>query len=542
MPDDLDVQVNSATGYTSTPMVDFQRPWLGLLPFKEIHRTFFFGRDGEVTEILGRIRENPLTVLFGQSGLGKTSLLGAAVVPALREDRFAPILIRLDYGANSVSLLDQTRTAFQTALPTLRYPEDAPSLTLWELFHRLPLILPPDGPIPVLIFDQFEEIFTLAEQIPGKEQEAKCWLEEMADLIQNRPPVSLEERFAENRRLARNYDFQRTPVRIVFALREDYLSHLEGWKARLPLLTQNRMALRPFTGVQALEAVLGAASLGESSLLTREVAAKIVRTVARAPDGLPLAQVKAVPPLLSLLCEQLNAARIAAGEREISSSMVLNQSEDILQRFYTESFHAFPVSHRETIRALLEDPPMVTEGGYRNSLVREDAEAHLMRLGMPNAAEVFDLLIQRRLIVGEEKERVQRIEITHDVLVPLLVRSRKERRDRLSKELAERELAREAAKTRRRQLFAAVALTFLDLTPCARSPSNGPEAARRAKSAQAVLTSRGNKGGVRCVGYAISRADPHAQNRRCPFVHRTNRGFGDANPFRPFRCRFRVPR
>jgi tetratricopeptide (TPR) repeat protein len=410
-----------------SPLVDAQHPWLGLLPLKEEHGRFFFGRDTEIAEILGRIRENTLTILFGQSGLGKTSLLGAAVVPRLAAANFTPALVRLDYATGAPSLLEQTRDAFRRAMPGIAWPDDAPAITLWELFHRLPALLPAGSPAPALIIDQFEEIFTLGRQDPDREREAGLWLEQMADLLQNRPPRILEERFAENRRLARDYDFGSSPPRVVFALREDYLSQLEGWKTRLPLLTQNRMALLLLNGLQALEAVVGPASLGERPLVSREVAADIVRTVARVEPETPLPQIHVAPPLLSLLCEQLNAARLAAGVPEITTGMVTGQAQDILQRFYVESYAIFPPKHREAIRALIEDPPMITEGGYRNSLVREDAEAHLARLGVPDPRAVFDTLIRRRVITVEEKDRVQRLEITHDVLVPLLMRSRKER-------------------------------------------------------------------------------------------------------------------
>lgn len=416
----------TSTGAQS-PFVDAQHPWLGLLPLKEEHAKFFFGRDEEIAEILVRIRENILTILFGQSGLGKTSLLGAAVVPRLAAANFTPALVRLDYATGAPSLLEQTRDAFRRAMPGIAWPDDAPVITLWELFHRLPPLLPAGSPAPALIIDQFEEIFTLGRQDPDRECEAELWLEQMADLLQNRPPHTLEERFAENRRLARDYDFGSSRLRVVFALREDYLSQIEGWKTRLPLLTQNRMALLPLDGLQALEAVIGPASLGERPLVSREVAADIVRTVARVEPETPLPQIHAMPPLLSLLCEQLNAARLAAGVPEITAGMVTGQAQDILQRFYLESYASFPPKHREAIRALIEDPPMITEGGYRNSLVREDAEAHLARLGVPDPRAVFDTLIRRRVITAEEKDRVQRLEITHDVLVPLLVRSRKER-------------------------------------------------------------------------------------------------------------------
>lgn len=417
-----------------SPLVDAQHPWLGLLPLKEEHARFFFGRDAEIAEILLRIRENTLTILFGQSGLGKTSLLGAAVVPRLGAANFTPALVRLDYATGAPSLLEQVRAAFRRALPGIAWPDDAPAITLWELFHRLPALLPSGSPAPVLIIDQFEEIFTLGRQDPGRECEAELWLEQMADLLQNRPPRTLEERFADNRRLARDYDFGSSRLRVVFALREDYLSQLEGWKTHLPLLTQNRMALLPLDGLQALEAVVGPASLGERPLVSREVAAGIVRTVARVEPETPLPQIHAMPPLLSLLCEQLNAARLAAGAPEITAGMVTGQSQDILQRFYAESYATFPPKHREAIRALIEDPPMITEGGYRNSIVREDAEAHLARLGVPDPRAVFDTLIRRRVITVEEKDRVQRLEVTHDVLVPLLVRSRKERENVIARQ------------------------------------------------------------------------------------------------------------
>ena len=470
---------------SSLPDVNAQHPWLGLLPYKEEHRDFFFGRDREVEDILGRIRDNSLTILYGQSGLGKSSLVAAGVVPRLREAGYAPVIVRLSYaqdvtgaflpplpdatdtrGRNApTTLLDQTRACLSPSLPI----SESPGLptTLWQHFH---LLSTPSSPIPVLIFDQFEEIFTLGAQ-PQFADEVSDWLEQMANLLQNRPPRQLAERFAQDHALAEQYHFCDAPVRIVFTLREDYLAQLERWKAQLPLLMQNRMALTLLTGPQARQAVLGPAQLGDHSLVSREVAESIVRTVARVPSDTPLDQIKAVPPLLSLLCEQLNAARFTPeGERpQISAESVRDQAADILQRFYEDSFLSFPQEHRSRIRAQLEDPPMITEGGFRNALVRDDAENQLSRAGVPKAEAkaIFDTLIQRRLLTAETRDQVQRLEITHDVLVPLLLRSRKERQDREAKEQAERAaLAAKAeqarlAKERRRLRFVAAAMTVL---------------------------------------------------------------------------------
>ena len=52
--------------------VDDRNPWLGLASFTEETRQYFYGREDEVAELSRRVQRKLLTVLFGQSGLGKT--------------------------------------------------------------------------------------------------------------------------------------------------------------------------------------------------------------------------------------------------------------------------------------------------------------------------------------------------------------------------------------------------------------------------------------------------------------------------------------
>ena len=59
----------------SRASVDAHNPWLGLASFTEATRAFFFGREEEVAELERRVKRKLLTVLFGKSGLGKTSIL-----------------------------------------------------------------------------------------------------------------------------------------------------------------------------------------------------------------------------------------------------------------------------------------------------------------------------------------------------------------------------------------------------------------------------------------------------------------------------------
>lgn len=439
---------------TTLPLqnVDAEHPWLGLSPFTEHTKAFFFGRDLEIRDIFLRVREQSLTVLYGQSGLGKTSLLGAGLIPKLKVEGFRPVLVRLGYESTDPPLIQQVLRAFAT---TRQNSADEPSnntelpfaTTLWETFHHRST-RPQDlneFP-PVVIFDQFEEIFTLT-QTRERQREAEELFGQLADLIENRPPAAVQERLLADRRLSREYDLASSPARIVITLREDYLSQLEAWKKLMPALMRNRMALNLLNGPQALEAVVRPGRFGGRELVSDSVAARIVCFVARHAPGTPLTEITAVPPLLSLLCDELNAIRISAGAAAITEDQVERQSADILQNFYARSFSGLHAA----VRGFVEDR-MVTVGGHRNPVAREDAIADLQASGVPDPAAAVDQLIQGRLLSTEERGGLQRLEITHDVLVPLAVRSRDERKVRVAKEQADQQAADDRRRLRRARL------------------------------------------------------------------------------------------
>ena len=474
---------------TQQRVVDADHPWLGLSPYTEETQEFFFGRDLEVRELFRRVREQPLTVLFGQSGLGKSSLLGAGLLPKLRVERFRPTLLRLGYEATDPPLIQQLGDILAKTIatngndndndplqtPALPLPQTLPQnlpqpqpqsqalpktlpqalpltlpqtlpLTLWERFHHL-ASRPDDleeAPL-VLIFDQFEEIFTLATT-KVRQAEAGELFRQLADLIENRPPQSVQERMRSDRRVVNEYDLGLAAIHVVITLREDFLSQLEAYKKLMPALMRNRMALRMLSGPQALEAVIRPGRLQGRNLVTDDVGERIVRFVAdRTPDT-PLAEIDAVPPLLSLLCDELNQLRLEhyqptlAGD-QASLAELERVGQSILDSFYTRSFNDL----HPALRAYVEDR-MVTVGGHRNPIAYEDAIAELLGVGVVNPANAIHQLIQGRLLSIEDRGGIQRLEITHDVLTPLVVRSRDERRERQRAEKAEGE--REEAKQR----------------------------------------------------------------------------------------------
>ena len=148
-----------------------QNPWPGLVAFTEELREFFHGRAEEADELLRRVERKNLTVLFGQSGLGKSSLLQAGLFPRLRAEGYLPVAIRLDHAAAAPPLSEQVMAAgaaCHPAMPGGRFEATAADAgeSLWEYFHRRSLLLQTaDGrPVrPVLVFDQFEELFAIGQ-------------------------------------------------------------------------------------------------------------------------------------------------------------------------------------------------------------------------------------------------------------------------------------------------------------------------------------------------------------------------------------------
>src|SRR6202140_3541274 len=235
-----------------TSAVSPESPWLGLRPFTEGVREYFFGRDAEVRDLFQRVVHKPLTILFGRSGLGKTSLLQAALVPRLRDAGFLPIVLRLDYADGTAPLLRQFVDALIAALgpviPGLdalltRLPADA--RLPWLFFHDPVFGLPsPEAPRPVVLLDQFEEIFTRGQATSERQATAAEFLEMLADLVENRVPESMRSLLETDDALADRLDYAARPAKILLSLREDFLHLLERYRGRMPALMDNRFELR----------------------------------------------------------------------------------------------------------------------------------------------------------------------------------------------------------------------------------------------------------------------------------------------------------
>ncbi len=419
--------------------VDRENPWPGLTTFSEGQAAFFFGREEEVRELYRRVDRKALTVLFGQSGLGKSSLLQAGLFPRLREARFCPVYVRLDHAPDATSLTEQIKKAVFKETATMgnwtKAGSSAVGETLWEFFHhRDDHLHAPDGSLvtPVLIFDQFEELFTLGSAAEATRERAAAFIAEIADLAENRPPAKLEARMETEATAIDDFDFTRADYRILITLREDYLPHLESLKGKMPSLMQNRMRLTRMKAGQALDAIVKPGA----GLVSPEVAAAIAAFVAGRAD---LAEAEIEPSLLSLVCRELNTQRISRGEAVIGASLLAGTRDTILQTFYERSL----ADQSAAVRNFIEDE-LLTESGHRENVALDRAQKRLASAGADPAA--LDILVNRRLLRIEERLDVRRIELTHDVLCGVVRASREVRREREAKEAAERELAATRAK------------------------------------------------------------------------------------------------
>jgi energy-coupling factor transporter ATP-binding protein EcfA2 len=184
------------------------RPFPGPKPYVEAWKDYYHGRESELAEVSHLIRRGPLAVLFGASGLGKTSLLNAGVFPKLREEAFFPFVVRLDFEQRAVDLVEQV---MQRLRAEVQRTEDAESgvgrvtlegdiscSTLWEYFKTVEL-WSADWRLltPVVVFDQFEEAFTKGQRTAERRAAVKTFFVALRDLAENHLPdvLARDKRF-----------------------------------------------------------------------------------------------------------------------------------------------------------------------------------------------------------------------------------------------------------------------------------------------------------------------------------------------------------
>jgi tetratricopeptide (TPR) repeat protein len=437
--------MNDSSGHIA---LDADNPWPGLHEFDEAGKDFFNGRDQETAELLRLVEDAPLTIVFGGSGLGKTSLLLAGLVPNLRQHNKLAVYVRLDPRDRRAPLIEQAAAAFRAelALHGVDHPPFPDSQSLWEYVHR------PDFELwstsnqlltPVFIFDQFEEVFTLGRE---NAEAVRKLREDLADLAENRVPALLAQRFEHPMADVPPLELAARRFKLVLSFREDFLAEVEGWRSAIPSLVRNRFRLLPMNGHQALAAVtktggrLVDPAIGQA--IVSFVAAARARFVGSSPQAataaaLPaaetddLASLRIDPALLSLVCTGLNERRKAAHKATIDQDLLSGTGLAIITEFYEGCVWDLPVHARRFI-----EEKLITESGFRNPYSREDAIAQGYL-----SNQQLEILVKRRLLRVERHLGTDRIELVHDLLTAVVRRFRDQERDRSQRRTYRRRMA-----------------------------------------------------------------------------------------------------
>ena len=403
--------------------LDVDNPWPGLGAFSEDGHRFFHGRAIEEAELLSRVKRDMLTVLYGQSGLGKTSLLNAGLFPRLRLEDYLPVYVRLTYASGSPPLMQQiwSRLLEECSAHAVEAPSRAAAPDLWEYLHlgntafwtaRSRVVT------PVLVLDQFEELFTLGRE---RLDDARIvqFVSGLGDLVSNRPLERVLARLAAAPDEPSPYSFRRDNYRFLLSLREDYLPDLETLQERMRTTTGNRFRLTHMTPPQALESVRKTGGdLVEAPVARAIVAFTMGIKPGELPDDAPLPDRDVEPALLSVFCRELNEKRHLRHQDRIELDLLSGSQEEILLGFYERSLDGVHPGMRRFIEERL-----LTETGHRDSRALEEA---LREPGVTPAG--IDALVERRLLRREERFRVMRVELTHDVLTKVVKDSRTRRR------------------------------------------------------------------------------------------------------------------
>ena len=229
-----------------------KNPWLGLASYEEPKNDgndyLFCGRDEETLDMVRLIDNNLFITLYGSSGIGKTSLLRAGVIPILRRKDYFPLYVRLSHESTEISYAETiVRKLQKSGLTTesciaMKHADGSDCFYLWNYFATTRFLKDGQEVYPVIILDQFEEVFR-----EGDKAKAELLLKQIYLLLNDELEMPDEMGYSSD-----------TNYRFVASIREDFLFVLEDSidENSLDLYKNNRYRLRPMKQEQARQVVL----------------------------------------------------------------------------------------------------------------------------------------------------------------------------------------------------------------------------------------------------------------------------------------------
>jgi eukaryotic-like serine/threonine-protein kinase len=368
----LDALAELTPVHRSQPIVQ-GNPYRGLRPFEAEHRSLFFGREPEIRAVLERLRAERLVIVAGDSGVGKSSLCRAGVLPlviegALQEGR----------GYSSSLLIPGRRpiAALAAALgPALGLEEDA--LVAWlrsdpgALGRALGQNWQKRSAGTILFIDQLEELLTLSE--PSE----TALLSEALGL------------------LARSA----IGIRVLATVRGDFFTRLGSLPGLGPEVSRALYLLRPLSADRIRDAIVGPAQRKGFRFESEEMVSELVES-ATTPGGLPLLQFA--------LAELWEARDQERRQMPASALAAMGGVAGALARHADGVLGQLAPEQRAAATRILVR--LVTIEGTN---ARRSAD----ELVDPASGEVLETLVRARLVVAREVEGKTVYELAHEALI-----------------------------------------------------------------------------------------------------------------------------
>ena len=372
-------------------------PYQGLLAFTKAELPFFFGRKQVVEELARKLARQPFIPLIGASGSGKSSVVLAGLIPWLDElgwqvldpikPGFKPLarleeVLRENYFSKEEQLLDECI-------------HDESSEGLKPLLERFP------GGRHLLVVDQFEELFTVAQA-------------EQRDRF-----IHLITQVAE---------FPNSPLAIVTTMRADFIEPCLGYEPLRQLIEKEAKYLPTLTGNNLIDAIREPAKR-QGYEVTEELLFQILTDIKQEPGFLPLLEFA----LTQLWAKRERAKhQLALEGYEAIGGMVgaLNNHADKVYHYRDYEKDSSQDERSEAEKGLIKRiflKLLQIGEGEKDTRVRQP-KAVILSLAGDNLEERKILteliegkqgLVKGRLLVtgGREQEREAWVDLAHEALI-----------------------------------------------------------------------------------------------------------------------------
>lgn len=379
-------------------------PYVGPRPFNRDERDLFFGRKREVSELVSLVYSNKTTILYAQSGAGKTSLLNAGLLPALEKEGFICLPGGRVGGADDCTpTREGAQNVFASALlASLREERadthDALSIRQYLCCLRSEKEISAEIPL-VLVIDQGEELLTYR---PSRWKDRKGFFKQLLEAME------LDQL-----------------LRVVLALREDFIAQIEPCLSVLPseYRTSIRLeCLRPAAAMEAVQKPLRGTGRHLADGVAKALVADLAGALAVGPAGeVEKFEGEFIEPVhLQVVCRMLWQS-LPEDTCTITWENVQKYGDvnDALVTFYDQAVADAAGGSRRTKHKICRwiEEELITPAGTRG-MVHRDAET---TGGLENV--LVDKLEDSHILRAEWRAGSRWYELPHDRFVePVLLR------------------------------------------------------------------------------------------------------------------------